>query len=262
MGYFVNEDSIVRKIWGQTDTILFIFAGSSAEFALNKAVDWLYFTGRLPADPIGRLFSTVSYARAIVFSESSVALKAIDSMTAIHAQVEAKRHAQIPDWAYRDVLSMLIDYSIRSYELLHRKLTHDEANEVFTVFTRVGLRMGLKDLPETLEAWQHMRTQQLQHDLMSSAFTKDLFTQYRKHLGWFRFALLLEAQALMAPAQVAKHLGLRKVTRAHPLILSYKLFRMLRLDGLLKQLILPSRHKKQIIALDRPAVNAHLSPKF
>src|SRR5690349_24374121 len=69
MELFVQQDSVVRKIWGKGDTILFIFAGAAAEFALNKAVDWLYFTGRLPADPLGRLFSTVSYARKIVFSE-------------------------------------------------------------------------------------------------------------------------------------------------------------------------------------------------
>lgn len=54
--YFVAENSIVRQIWGRSDTVLFIFAGAAAEFALNKSVDWLYFTGRLPADPIGRLF--------------------------------------------------------------------------------------------------------------------------------------------------------------------------------------------------------------
>ena len=69
MQYFVNKQSIVREIWGKSDTILFIFAGASAEFALNKAVDWLYFTGKLPKDPLGRLFSTVNYARQIVFSE-------------------------------------------------------------------------------------------------------------------------------------------------------------------------------------------------
>jgi hypothetical protein len=63
--YFVDKQSVVRQIWGKTDTILFIFAGASAEFALNKAVDWLYFTGKLPADPPGRLFSTVSYAKAM-----------------------------------------------------------------------------------------------------------------------------------------------------------------------------------------------------
>src|ERR671913_536285 len=68
MQFFVEKNSVVRKIWGKSDTILFIFAGAAAEFALNKAVDWLYFTGRLPKDPIGRLFTTVSYARQIVFA--------------------------------------------------------------------------------------------------------------------------------------------------------------------------------------------------
>jgi hypothetical protein len=70
MNYFVEQNSIVRKIWGNSDTVLFIFGGAAAEFALNKAVDWLYFTGRLPTDPLGRLFSTVSYARKIIFAEN------------------------------------------------------------------------------------------------------------------------------------------------------------------------------------------------
>ncbi len=39
MEYFVEKNSIVREIWGKGDTILFIFAGASAEFALNKAVE-------------------------------------------------------------------------------------------------------------------------------------------------------------------------------------------------------------------------------
>ena len=34
MDYYVKEDSIVREIWGKADTILLIFAGSAAEFAL------------------------------------------------------------------------------------------------------------------------------------------------------------------------------------------------------------------------------------
>src|SRR3954463_13057262 len=122
MDFFVRHDSIVRKIWGKSDTVLFIFAGAAAEFALNKAVDWLYFTGRLPADPIGRLFSTVTYARLIVFSELEKANAAIDKMYYIHAAVEEKRSAKIPDWAYRDVLFMLIHYSICSYEVLQKKL--------------------------------------------------------------------------------------------------------------------------------------------
>src|ERR1700739_3058070 len=109
--WFVEKDSIVRKIWGKGDTILFIFGGAAAEFALNKAVDWLYFTGRLPADPLGRLFSPVSFPNKIIFSEKNNAYKAIDQITAIHTTVEQNRGRSIPDWAYRDVLFMLIHYS-------------------------------------------------------------------------------------------------------------------------------------------------------
>ena len=108
MQFFVEKNSIVRKIWGKSDTILFIFAGASAEFALNKAVDWLYFTGKLPSDPLGRLFSTVRYAGRIVFSSMDEANKAISSLRQIHSAVEQSRGSTIPDWAYRDVLFMLI----------------------------------------------------------------------------------------------------------------------------------------------------------
>src|SRR5881394_2764452 len=98
MQFFVEKNSVVRKIWGKSDTVLFIFAGASAEFALNKAVDWLYFTGKLPLDPLGRLFSTVKYARQIVFSSKEEAYKAIDILKSIHTKVELTRKASIPDW--------------------------------------------------------------------------------------------------------------------------------------------------------------------
>src|SRR4051812_17022937 len=162
MQLFVAENSVVRKIWGKSDTVLFIFAGAAAEFALNKAVDWLYVTGRLPTDPLGRLFSTVSYSRAIIFSKQNAALRAIDAMAAIHAGVEVKRAAAIPDWAYRDVLFMLIDYSIRSFELLQRTLKAYEKDEVFHVFHRIGSRMGVGDLPENFSEWKKMRQEHMQ----------------------------------------------------------------------------------------------------
>src|SRR4249920_1752091 len=147
MKYFVDKNSVVRKIWGKSDTVLFIFAGASAEFALNKAVDWLYFTGKLPSDPLGRLFSTVRYAGKIVFSSMDEAHKAIDVLRQIHTTVEQNRGFSIPDLAYRDVLFMLIHYSIASYELLEKKLSEEEKEEVYNVFYRVGVRMGLKELP-------------------------------------------------------------------------------------------------------------------
>src|SRR5687768_3796104 len=115
MNDFVDKYSIIRQIWGKSDTILLIFAGAAAEFSVNKAVDWLYFTGKLPADPLGRLFSTVAYAREIIFSTTENANRAIDKMSAIHSAVESSRGAKIPDEAYRDVLFMLIHYSITAF---------------------------------------------------------------------------------------------------------------------------------------------------
>jgi len=251
MEHFVQEQSIVRKIWGKSDTILFIFAGASAEFALNKAVDWLYFTGRLPHDPLGRLFSTVAYARAIVFSEKQAAFRAIDSMSAIHANVEAKRGQRIPDWAYRDVLFMLIDYSIRSFEVLERRMTLTEKNEVFYVFNEVGSRMGVQGLPGTFEEWQQMRKEHLHQNMQQSNLTEDLFEQYRKHLGAVRYAILLEAQTLVVPDRVRALLGYRKTSLLHPLLGVYKISRRLGLDWLLKSIVLPADYKKQIMDLDK-----------
>lgn len=251
MNYFVKPDSIVRQIWGKADTILFIFAGASAEFALNKAVDWLYFTGKLPADPLGRLFSTVEYARQIVFAEDQQALAAIDKIAAIHGAIEQKRGAQIPDWAYRDVLFMLIDYSIRAYEVLERKLTFAEKREVFEVFYRVGARMGIRGLPTTLEEWEKMREEHLRDNLISSDFTLDLYRQYEKHLGFVRFFILKQAQTLVVPKRVKQLLGFGPLTILGPVITVYQWLRYLKVEHLLKDILLPTAYKPQIAALDR-----------
>ncbi|MBG9375299.1 DUF2236 domain-containing protein [Panacibacter sp. DH6] len=248
--YFVNEHSIVRTIWGKADTVLFIFAGSAAEFALNKAVDWLYFTGKLPADPLGRLFSTVSYARAIVFAKNNDALKAIDKITGIHSAVENARGAQIPDWAYRDVLFMLIDYSIRSFEILERKLTQQEKEEVFAVFYRIGDRMGLKGLPPTFNVWLTMRVQHLDQNLVNGHYTKDLFKQYRKHLGALRYFILIEVQKMIVPERVKTLLRFGNLQIIYPVLAMYKFSRHLKMDWFLKSILLPGQYKQQVKELD------------
>lgn len=250
MEYFVENNSIVRKIWGKSDTVLFIFAGGAAEFAVNKAVDWLYFTGRLPADPLGRLFSTVTYARHIVFAEKGSALKTIDKMASIHSVVEKNRGAKIPDWAYRDVLFMLIYYSIRSYEVLERKLTMAEKEEVFNVFYRVGKRMGLQDLPGNYREWLVARNDHLDHDILGSQFTKDLYKQYHRQLGTLRYHILLETQSLLVPRQVKKILGLGKFSLIRPILPVYKCSKLLKLDWFVKSLLLPPGYKKQVKEID------------
>jgi len=250
MGQFVSEQSVVRTIWGKADTVLFIFAGAAAEFALNKAVDWLYFTGRLPADPLARLFSTVEYARKIVFSPQETAEKAIDTIAAIHGAVEAKRGMAIPDWAYRDVLFLLIDYSIRAFEALERPLTPAEKQEVFDVFYRVGHRMGIPDLPTTYAAWLPVRQQHLAADLEYSRFTADLYQQYRKHLGPFRYWLLGHAQRLVVPEQVRQLLQLDGASWVRPVLPLYRLTQSTALGRWARTALLPAAYQEKILALD------------
>ena len=250
MKYFVNPSSIVRTIWGKSDTIIFIFGGAAAEFALNKAVDWLYYTGKLPTDPLGRLFSTVAYARQIVFAENEAALKAIDKITAIHSSVEASRQQKIPDWAYRDVLFMLIHYSIASFELLERKLSHAEKEEVFDVFYRVGSRMNLQGLPQTFDEYEIMRKDHLENNLHLGEFTIDLFKQYKKHLGTLRYELLIQGQKLVVPARVNQLLNLGHYSWLSLILPPYKLSRKLKLDWIIKSIVLPKQYQSQINALD------------
>lgn len=246
MDYFVDKNSIVRQIWGRLDSVLFIFAGAAAEFSLNKAVDWLYFTGRLPSDPLGRLFSTVTYARFIIFSPLDEANRYIDQITHIHKAVEQNRDSQIPDWAYRDVLFMLIWYSIRSYEVLYRQLEQHEKEEVFDVFYRVGLRMGLHELPPAYSQWQLAHQEHIEKDTICSKFTIDLYKQYRKHLGIVRYYLLKKVQALIVPKHVKDVLQLSEPGILYALLSVFKLCRLLKVDRVLAEILLPPKYKMQL----------------
>jgi hypothetical protein len=252
MDFFVEKDSVVREIWGKSDTILFIFAGSAAEFALNKAVDWLYFTGRVPQDPLGRMLSTVAYARKILFAKRDDAHKTIAHIRAIHTQVENKRGEAIPDWAYRDVLFMLIDYSMRAFELLERKLTEAEKAEIFASFHRLGSLMGLKGLPADLPAWYRQREAHLAQNLANGFYTRDLYQQYRKHLGWFPYFVLKQMQIMVAPGRVRQQLALGRYPVFQPVLLVYKWSRRYALARYIKSLFLPPAYKAQIEALDQP----------
>jgi hypothetical protein len=110
--------------------------------------------------------------------------------------------------------------------------------------------MGVKDLPATLPAWLLMREDHLNNHLAYSHYSTDLFKQYKKHLGPFRFFLLKEGQALVVPLQVKKLLHLKNFSLLSPIVAAYKFFRLFRLDWFLKSLVLPPAYKAQIKALD------------
>ena len=249
--YFVKPGSIVRQIWGDADVILLVFAGSAAEFALNRAVDWLFYTGKLPADPIGRLFSTVRYAQEIVFLPDEKARQAVARMGAIHTGIEQKRGYQIPDWAYRDVLYMLIDYSERAYETLKRPLTNPEREELFTTFREVGAGMGVPDLPVTYADWRVDREVHLNRDLVRSEFTDKLFRRYQEELGNWRYDLLRKAQGILVPKQVSQLLDLPKKSLLSYSIGLYGVLNAIGLRSVVQRVLLPTEYLDQIRNLDK-----------
>ena len=250
---FVGQRSIVRTIWGNPDLILLIFAGSAAEFALNRAVDWLFFTGEIPRDPIGRLFSTVRYAQEIVFSDDVRAQRALDRISGIHSEVERQRGLTIPDWAYRDVLYMLIDYSERAHRLLYGPLSVAEKEELYGVFRRVGAGMHIPSLPESYAEWQPDRKRHMDRDLAYSNHTSLLYRQYQRHLGAWRYEVLLQVQAQVVPDEVRKLLGLKRVDLLSQMIRSYRIVDWLSLQWLVEGMLIPPRYWGKVRELDRGA---------
>lgn len=247
---FVVRDSVVRRIWGDADMVLFVFAGSAAEFALNRAVDWLFFTGKLPADPIGRLFQTAAYAQDIVFADTATATRTLDGIRAAHEAVEQQRGQRIPDWAHRDVLYMLIAYSERAHEALGRSLTAAERDDLYDVFYRVGSGLRIPDLPRTYADWTRDRDRHLHNDLVNSEGTKALYARYRDPLGSWRFWLLLQLQGILAPAHVRGLLRLPHAAWLRPLVRVYPLLVRIGLRSIIQRLLMPSRYLDAVRRLD------------
>ena len=253
MPEFVTKRSIVRTIWGDPDLILLIFAGSAAEFALNRAVDWLFFTGKLPRDPIGRLFSTVRYAQEIVFVDRETAHRTLDRINAAHSAVERQRVQTIPEWAFRDVLYMLIDYSERAYTLLHRPLSTAQQDDLYSIFRTIGEGLSIPELPETYADWQSDRGRHLERDLCYSRHTSLLFNQYRRHLGIWRYHLLLQVQSVLAPEEVRRLLHLRPNKLMLRLVQTYGTISPLNLQTVVHTLLIPPRYWAEIRRFDRVA---------
>ena len=251
MEYFVKPDSIVRQIWSDADCILFIFGASSGEFALHKSVDWLFFTGKLPSDPIGRLFSTVVYAQKIIFEEKAKAEKTLQNMKNIHVGVENNRGFQIPNWAYQDVLYMLIYHSISAFELLHRELTLPEKNEIFEVFQEVGIKMGITDLPEDFEAWETKRKQNLNENYQKTELSVQLFEAYKTHLGSLRFRLLLYVQKTLLPVEIKKLAESFRAPNLDILMHCYKITKSYWPIHQLKYYLLPKQYRNALKDLVR-----------
>ncbi|MCX6050396.1 MAG: oxygenase MpaB family protein [Chloroflexi bacterium] len=241
---------VAQRIWQSPDAIMLFFAGGAAEFAAIKAVDWLFFTGALPDDPVGRFFETVRFAQRVFYSDPAQAVKTIQTINRIHRQVEADRGYVIPPWAYRDVLFIILDYGERAHTVVYGPLSMAERVAYFEAVLALGQAMELADLPATYADYQAQRHQQLIDDYAHTPLTDELFTRYRVALGPWRYWLLRRVQACLVPDEV------RTVLALEPEWLTKLFLRMYRhLPGggnklrWLHSILLPRSYTKQLRTL-------------
>ncbi len=244
--------NVMRRTWGSTDAIALIFAGSAAEFAVNRAVDWLFWTNALPNAPIERFFETVRFAQAIAFGSPNEVQQAIDAVNRAHAGVERSRGRSIPAWSYRDVLFMLIDYGERAYETVYGSMTPHERETSFAWSVELGRALHIADLPTTYADYRVQRREHLAHNIVRSEWTDRLYRSYREHLGAWRYRALLDVQGSLVPPEVATVLSLSRKRRVDLLLRSYQHMPRERLLRVFGSAFLPRRYAAQFAALERP----------
>src|ERR687889_2032463 len=217
------SSAVTRRIWGSPDAILLFFAGGAAEFAAIKAVDWLFFTGRLPGAPVERFFETVTFAQSVFFGDPAGATEAVERINRIHRRVEEARGEEIPQWAYRDMLFILIDYGERAHEVVFGPMTEAERASHFGVALALGRAMRLSGLPATYAAYRDQRHRQLLEDYARGPLTEELYTSYRRALGPWRFQLLRLVQASVLPEELRGVLRLKPYPLVEELLQCYRL---------------------------------------
>jgi hypothetical protein len=124
---------------------------------------------------------------------------------------------------------------------------------LYDVFHRVGIGLGISELPATYAEWKVDREAHLIRDLAHSDGTGKLQNAYRIHLGEWRYRLLLLIQSILAPAHVRDSLQLEPARWLRPLLRMYPLLVRVGLRPLIQRLLMPSMHLKAARSLNRLA---------
>ena len=82
-----------------------------------------------------------------------------------------------------------------------------------------------------------------------------LFAQYRKHLGMWRYRLLLEVQGLLVPNEVRRMLKLNSNILISGMVQTYGVIGTSSLQSLVHTLLIPSRYWPEIRAFDKRSEN-------
>lgn len=206
---------ITRRIWGDFENVLLIYAGAAAEFTLNPENHWLFYTGKLPSDPLRRFEDTLKYQQKLFFMPEDKVPVVARHIRDLHSQVEQRRSKEqgemrISDKAYLQVFAMLIEYGILGFEYLHRrKLTRPQCEDYFNDIRSIALMMGIEDFPHDYHHYLTRRTQMVVRELQFNTHTKALLEAYRKNLGVFRYWGLLQFQARFIDPILVRRLGLK-----------------------------------------------------
>jgi uncharacterized protein (DUF2236 family) len=244
---------VARRIWGSPEAIMLIFAGSAAEFAVSKAVDWLFWTNALPDAPIERFFETVRFAQQLAFGDEGQIAAAVEGVNRAHRGVERSRGDRIPQWAYRDVLFMLVDYGERAHAVVFGPMSDDERVEHYRASITLGRALHIEGLPDDYAEYQALRQSHLDDNTERSRFTDLLYARYREHLGPWRMRALLDLQGSLVPRQVAHLLDLRRKPRVDRLLRAYRPLLHGRRLRWLYPLLLPRPHGAALAGLERLA---------
>jgi len=221
--------------------VLAIFAGSSAEFAVNPEAEWLFYTGRLPADPIGRFVSTTQYTRKLVFAPTDADYTAtVRQIRSLHTALEQQRERSIPREAYMDVLFMNIEYSIRAFRLVFgRELGDIDRSAIVEDFRRVGELMDIP-MPRDLAEYEALREERLA-SFRVTKWTPKLMQAYRRALGPVRFFLLKIAYGAVVDPRVLKMLDVKNGWFSHVFAWLYPYVCKTPMYRWLIHLVLPTR---------------------
>lgn len=121
---------------------------------------------------------------------------------------------------------------------------------MFAVFREVGEGLRVSLLPTSYEEWQIDRRRHLRRDLVYSEYTALLYKRYRHHLGAWRYYILLQVQALLAPPEVRLLLALHSLPLIAELVRVYRIVDRLNLQLLVRRALIPPRYWPEIQKLD------------
>ena len=111
--------------------------------------------------------------------------------------------------------------------------------------------MNVRELPKNYSEWQVDRQRHLVRDLSYSKHTALLYEAYRRHLGMWRYYLLLEVQAVLVPDEVRQMLSLRPKKLMTGLAQTYGVLDSNNLQSLVHTLLIPRRYWSEIKGFER-----------